>query len=415
MRTRNRSIVFGLLTFSIPQLAGTAAGHYLLGFSWTASALLASMFASHTLLAYPIVSRLGLARREPVVITVGGTIITDTLALLVLAVVADSTKGAELGVSFWLTLVFGICGLVFLVACGVPMLTRWFFKNVTESGGAQFLFVLVVVCGCAYLSHFAKMEPIIGAFLVGAAFSRLIPEQSALMNRLLFVGNTLFIPFFLISVGMLVDVKVMATSPRSWLVATTMPGPSFCHLRLRRQELLRNENRDIVGQQMVAERNDRVPEFRRKNFDPLARGNPGFDRYEMRFAPLDVESEDALFAVALDHRVARNDGGVLLGFELELDPDEHAGLELEFGIGDLKLHRRLPGGVLHQLRDAGDLPLEFAVGIGVGGQRRRLVDPEIGVVAFDDVDERAQGIEFRHAHDRFVRSEKRPLVDMVFE
>lgn len=222
MRTRNRSIVFGLLTFSIPQLAGTAAGHYLLGFNWTASILLASMFASHTLLAYPIVSRLGLARREPVVITVGGTIITDTLALLVLAVVADSVKGAELGIPFWLMLAFGICGLIFLVSFGVPMLTRWFFKNVTESGGAQFLFVIVMVCGCAYLSHFAKMEPIIGAFLVGAAFSRLIPEQSALMNRLLFVGNTLFIPFFLVSVGMLVDVKVMASSPRSWLVAATM-------------------------------------------------------------------------------------------------------------------------------------------------------------------------------------------------
>ena len=221
-RTRNRSIAFGLLTFSIPQLTGTLAGRFLLGFGWGTSALLASMFASHTLLAYPIASRLGISRREPVAVTVGGTVIADTLALLVLAVVADSAKGTPLGIPFWLTMAAGICGLVVVISFGVPLLTRWFFRNVTESGGAQFLFVIVVVCACAYLSHFAKMEPIIGAFLVGTAFSRLIPEQSALMNRLVFVGNTLFIPLFLVSVGMLVDVRVMVSDVRSWVVAGTM-------------------------------------------------------------------------------------------------------------------------------------------------------------------------------------------------
>ena len=222
MRTRNRSIVFGLLTFSIPQFFGTILGHYVLGFNWTASILLASMFASHTLLAYPIASRFGISRSEPVVITVGGTIITDTLALLVLAVIADSAKGVSLGFEFWTTMALGMAGLVFIIAYGVPRLTGWFFKNVTERGGSQFLFVLGVVCGCAYLSHFAKMEPIIGAFLVGAVFNRLIPEQSALMNRLVFVGNTLFIPFFLISVGMLVNVHSMVASRQGWLVVGSM-------------------------------------------------------------------------------------------------------------------------------------------------------------------------------------------------
>lgn len=222
MRTRNRSIAFGLLTFSIPQLIGTLVGYYLLGFNWPTSILLASMFASHTLLAYPIASRLGIARSEPVVITVGGTIITDTLALLVLAVIADSAKGVEMGMTFWTLLVLGMCGLVALIAFGIPLLTRWFFNHATESGGAQFLFVITVVCGCAYLSHFAKMEPIIGAFLTGAVFNRLIPEQSALMNRLVFVGNTLFIPFFLISVGMLVNVGVMGASLHNWIVVVSM-------------------------------------------------------------------------------------------------------------------------------------------------------------------------------------------------
>jgi Kef-type K+ transport system membrane component KefB/nucleotide-binding universal stress UspA family protein/mannitol/fructose-specific phosphotransferase system IIA component (Ntr-type) len=222
VRTKQRSIVFGLLTFLIPQILGTLAGYYILNFNWSASVLLASMFASHTLLAYPIASRLGIARSEPVVITVGGTIITDTLALLVLAVVADSAKGAELGVSFWISLVASMAALIALIWFGIPRLTGWFFRNVTEKGGAQFVFVLGVVCGCSYLSHFAKMEPIIGAFLVGAVFNRLIPEQSTLMNRLVFVGHNLFIPFFLISVGMLVNVKALATSPRGWLVAATM-------------------------------------------------------------------------------------------------------------------------------------------------------------------------------------------------
>jgi Kef-type K+ transport system membrane component KefB/mannitol/fructose-specific phosphotransferase system IIA component (Ntr-type) len=222
MRTRNRSVAFGLLTFFIPMVLGTAAGLYLLDFSWPVSILMASLFASHTLLAYPIASRFGISRTEPVIITVGGTIITDTMALLVLAIIVDSAKGADMGVGFWVSLVTGIAGLMALITLGVPRLTKWFFQNVTESGGAQFLFVLGVVCGCAYLSHYAKMEPIIGAFLVGAVFNRLIPEQSTLMNRLMFVGNTLFIPFFLISVGMLVNVEALVASPRGWLVAGVM-------------------------------------------------------------------------------------------------------------------------------------------------------------------------------------------------
>lgn len=222
IRTRNRSIGFGMLTFSIPQLLGTLAGRYILGFDWTASVLLASLFASHTLLAYPIASRFGLSRSEPVAITVGGTIITDTLALMVLAVIADLSKGVEFGLFFWLNIVFGICGLIVITCLGVPLVTRWFFKKVTEHGGAQFIFVLAMVCGCSYLSHYAKMEPIIGAFLVGAAFNRLIPERSPLMNRVEFVGHNLFIPFFLISVGMLVDFKSLAGSGRAWLVLLTM-------------------------------------------------------------------------------------------------------------------------------------------------------------------------------------------------
>jgi len=222
MRSYRKSVVFGLLTFLIPQLLGTLAGHYLLGMGWAASILLASLFASHTLLAYPLASRLGIARSEPVAITVGATIITDTLALIVLAVIADMARGVTLNFGFWVTVILGIGTLSLLIWKVVPYVSRWFFQNVTEKSNAQFLFVMVAVCALGYLSHFAKMEPIIGAFLVGAAFNRLIPENSPLMSRITFAGHTLFIPFFLISVGMLVDPAAMLTGSRSWIVGGTM-------------------------------------------------------------------------------------------------------------------------------------------------------------------------------------------------
>ncbi|MDT8390625.1 MAG: cation:proton antiporter [Lentisphaeria bacterium] len=221
-QTRGRSVGFGLLTFAIPQAMGTLMGRYLLAFSWPTSILLASLFASHTLLTYPIVSRLGIARREPVSITVGATIITDIMALMVLAIIADMARGIELGLVFWTGIFVGLATIVWLARTVIPRLARWFFQRVPEKGGAQFLFVLAVVCGFAYVSHFAKMEPIIGAFLAGVAFNRLIPENSVLMNRVQFAGHTLFIPFFLISVGMLVDPAALLTSPRGWLVAGVM-------------------------------------------------------------------------------------------------------------------------------------------------------------------------------------------------
>ncbi|MBN2735949.1 MAG: cation:proton antiporter [Spirochaetales bacterium] len=221
-RSYKRSIFFGLMTFLFPQILGTLMGYYLLGFNWTASLLLASMFASHTLLAYPITSRFGISRSEPVAITVGATIITDTLALLVLAIIADSSKETMMGAEFWLTIGIGLALLVLIIAKIVPVIARWFFRNFGEQGYAQFLFVLFMMCLFSYLSYFAKMEPIIGAFLVGAAFNRLIPENSPLMNRVQFAGNTLFIPFFLISVGMLVDPLAMLTDIKNWIVGGLM-------------------------------------------------------------------------------------------------------------------------------------------------------------------------------------------------
>lgn len=220
-KNRNRSLVFGALTFSIPMTIGVLAGHYLLGFPWISAILLASMFASHTLLAYPLASRLGINRNEAVTVAVGGTIITDTAALLVLAVIAGSTQG-ELNGEFWMRLAISFSVFVFLVLWLFPKVAGWFFKNGQADGGAQYIFVLAVVFSAAFLAELAGVEAIIGAFLAGLALNRLIPHTSPLMNRIEFVGNTLFIPFFLIGVGMLVDLRVLFQGTEALLVAATM-------------------------------------------------------------------------------------------------------------------------------------------------------------------------------------------------
>ncbi|MBP7869416.1 MAG: cation:proton antiporter [Candidatus Hydrogenedentes bacterium] len=222
IQSRNRSLVFGLLTFIIPQSLGTLLGRCVLHMEWPEAILLASMFASHTLLAFPVADKLGIVRSEPVAVTIGATIITDIMALMVLAVIADAAKGVALTPLFWVEILASLAALVAAGWWGIPWLSRWFFRNNSENGGAQFLFVLGTVCAFSYASHYARMEPIIGAFLAGLAFNRLIPQHSTLMNRIEFVGNTVFIPFFLISVGMLVNLKALVQDSQSWLVAATM-------------------------------------------------------------------------------------------------------------------------------------------------------------------------------------------------
>jgi Kef-type K+ transport system membrane component KefB len=221
IKNRNRSLVFGIFTFVIPQGLGILASYYILGFNLQSSILLASMFASHTLLAYPILGRFGISKNEAVTITVGGTIITDTAALLVLAVITGSAQGG-LTNEFWLRLGVSLAVFSFIVLWVFPRIGAWFFKNIEGEGGAQFIFVLAIVFAASFLAELAGVEPIIGAFLAGLALNRLIPHTSPLMNRIEFVGNTLFIPFFLISVGMLVDFRVLFKGPEALLVAATM-------------------------------------------------------------------------------------------------------------------------------------------------------------------------------------------------
>ena len=219
-KNSKKSLIFGLLTFSIPMMLGTLAGIYLLHFSMATSVLLASMFASHTLIAYPIISKLGVSKNRAVNITVGGTMITDTLALLVLAVIVGMQTG-EINQEFWIRLSVSVLVFGLVVMLLFPIIGRWFFKKFDDNI-SQYIFVLAMVfLGCT-LAELAGIEAIIGAFLAGLALNRLIPHTSPLMNRIEFVGNALFIPFFLIGVGMLIDYKAFIKDFRTLEVAGIM-------------------------------------------------------------------------------------------------------------------------------------------------------------------------------------------------
>lgn len=215
-----KSLLFGMYTFLIPMILGILSGLYILHFSMATSILLASMFASHTLIAYPIISKYGVAKNRAVTVTVGGTMITDTLSLLVLAIIVGMKTG-EVNTEFWIRLSVSIIIFASIIILLFPIIARWFFKNFKDSV-SQYIFVLVMVFLGAVLAEMAGIEGIIGAFLAGLSLNRLIPSTSPLMNRVEFVGNAIFIPFFLIGVGMLVDYRAFFRDFETIKVATVM-------------------------------------------------------------------------------------------------------------------------------------------------------------------------------------------------
>jgi Kef-type K+ transport system membrane component KefB/nucleotide-binding universal stress UspA family protein len=219
-RNANKALTFGIATFVIPMVMGTAV-MLPLGYSFLASVLVASCLASHTLLALPILSKLGIMRNQVVTATLGGTLITNVLALLVLAVVVKANQG-NLTLGFWLFLIPSLIIYTFATLWGVPSLGRWFFRRFGHDEGAEFLFVLSALFIVSYLAKLIEIEPIVGAFLAGVAITQIIPQMSPLMNRIQFVGNTLFVPFFLISVGMLVNPLILVKDARGILVAVVI-------------------------------------------------------------------------------------------------------------------------------------------------------------------------------------------------
>ncbi len=219
-RSSLRSLAFGLYTYLFPMLFGVVSGYWVLGYSLPSSLLLGALFASQTLIAYPIISKLGITRDKAVTIAVGGTIIVDILALVTLTVVTGLATGAA-DHTFWWRLAGSIAGCSFVILWLFPRIGRWFFKRCSDNV-SQYVFVLVIVFSGAFLTQLAGLEPIIGAFLSGLAMNRLIPSTSPLMNRVEFVGNAIFIPFFLLSVGMLIDYRAIFAGWETLEVAAVM-------------------------------------------------------------------------------------------------------------------------------------------------------------------------------------------------
>ncbi|MBL7931562.1 MAG: cation:proton antiporter, partial [Bacteroidia bacterium] len=204
---RSKSLVFGGLTFLIPIIIGYIVCIYVFHFSIWSSVLLASMFSTHTLLSYPIVSNMGIVKNRAVQVTFGGTIITDSAVLILLGVITNVVTG-ELNAAFWFRIAISLGLLLFTTLYLLPRVSRWFFRNIEAQASSHYIFVLAVVFISGFLSELAGVEPIIGAFLAGLGLNKVIPHNGILMNRIIFIGNTVFIPFFLISAGMLVDLKL---------------------------------------------------------------------------------------------------------------------------------------------------------------------------------------------------------------
>ncbi len=221
LKNKHKSATFGLLTFSLPLVLGGLCSYYILGLGWMGALLLASMFSTHTLISYPIVNRLQIARDESVAISVGGTIITDTLALLLLAVITGMAQEA-MDAWFWVRLIVSLAVFAALVFGLLPRIAKWFFRRVESDITYQFVFVLAMVFVSGLLAEVAGVEAIIGAFLAGLVLNRLIPHSSSLMNRIEFIGNSLFIPVFLFSVGMLVNLHVFFNNEKTIFAALVL-------------------------------------------------------------------------------------------------------------------------------------------------------------------------------------------------
>lgn len=204
-----RGLLFGVLTLMVPMVLGVLTSVWLLGLRWDTSLLLGAMYASHTLISYPVAARFGITRSPAVLVAVVGTIIAVTGALLVIAAtVTVSREGAfDIGVILWLLarMAVWVAAVLYLY----PRVTRWFFKTYSDRV-TQYVFVLAMVFLAAWTGQLIGLEAVLGAFFAGLVLNRYVPPASPLMSSIEFVGNALFIPYFLISVGMMINLRVLA-------------------------------------------------------------------------------------------------------------------------------------------------------------------------------------------------------------
>lgn len=215
---RSNAMLFGLYSFIMPFVLGVLTS-LLFGYGWVTSLLLGAMYGSHTLMTYPIISRYGIQKNRAANIAVGGTMLTITLALLVLAVLKSNfvyTDSLTMGALLGRIALFGI-----LVALVFPWLAQWFFKRWNDPTSG-FLVVMTLMSLSAWLADWAGLEGILGAFVCGVALNRLVPNLSPLMQRINFVGNNIFVPLFLLGVGMMVDISLFLSGWATLLIALVM-------------------------------------------------------------------------------------------------------------------------------------------------------------------------------------------------
>ncbi len=218
-RVRNKALLFGMFTFMFPLLSGIALGRGL-GLNWPSAVLLGSVYASHTLVAFPILSRLGIVRNEAVSVTIGATVFTDVAALLVLAIVAGTQDG-DASVLSVVGLIALMIGYAMLILLGLPRAGKLFFRRFT-SRAIEFQFVLVALFVAALLAERIGMHAIVGAFLAGLAINSTLPARSAVIGQVLFLGESFFIPIFLMYIGMITDPLAVLVNIQTLLIGVGM-------------------------------------------------------------------------------------------------------------------------------------------------------------------------------------------------
>lgn len=216
---RTRAVIFGFYSFIMPFILGIATS-LLLGFDWTTSALMGAMYGSHTLMTYPIVSRYGVQKNPAANIAIGGTMLTITLSLLVLAylkhqVSPDNSGGSGWGLLGKIALCLGIITIVF------PWLAQRFFKRWSDATSG-FLIVMTMMAISAWLAAWAGLEGILGAFICGVSLNKFVPNLGPVMQSINFVGNNLFVPLFLLGVGMMIDISYLWSGWTTILIAIVM-------------------------------------------------------------------------------------------------------------------------------------------------------------------------------------------------
>ena len=217
MRVRTRALVFGIITFSFPQLMGMGLG-YILGLDWLGMILLGSAFASHTLIAFPILVKFGVTRNEAIAVTIGATVLTDIGAFIVLAVVLGAKSGGGFTIGYFVQLLIMLAIFTALIIFGFPRLGKFIFQKLTGRA-VEFQFVIVVLFISAFLAELIGVHEVVGAFIAGLAVNSMLPRHSPVTGHVLFIGESFFIPVFLLYSGLITDPLTFLKSPQTIIVA----------------------------------------------------------------------------------------------------------------------------------------------------------------------------------------------------